>query len=72
MNYKSEKHKQYGIGRNYFGIWFSSTEIENSYYKSFRVSLFPLDVYVIFENSSFCFRVKLFRHITMSSMLEVN
>tara|TARA_R100001530_G_C4230045_1_gene132411 strand:- start:333 stop:551 length:219 start_codon:yes stop_codon:yes gene_type:complete len=72
MNYKSKKHKQYGIGRNYFGIWLLSTKIENSYYKSFRVSLFPLDVYVIFENSSFCFRVKLFRHITMSSMLEVN
>ena len=72
MKNNSENYKQYGIGKNYFGIWFNSGIIDNESYKSFKISLFPLSIHIIIENNAFCLRIKLFERITISSLLEIS
>jgi len=61
----------YGIGGRFAGIWIGSNTINNEYHRFFRILLFPLDIYLIFENVSFCFRIHLFRHLRISSIIEV-
>jgi hypothetical protein len=61
----------YGIGGRFIGIWFGSSKISDDDHKFFRILLFPIDIYLIFENTSFCFRVHLFRHLKISSIIEI-
>ena len=62
---------KYGIGGRFIGTWIGSSTINNEHHRFFRILLFPLDVYLIFENTSFCFRVHLFNHVKISSIIEI-
>jgi hypothetical protein len=62
---------EYGIGGRFAGVWFGSSIISDQHHRFFRILLFPIDIYLIFENTSFCFRVHLFRHLKISSIVEI-
>ena len=62
---------KYGIGGRFIGIWIGSSIISDEHHRFFRILLFPFDIYLIFENMSFCFRVHLFNRIKISSIIEI-
>ena len=72
---------EYGIGGRFIGIWIGSSIIKidrqalgghgEEHHRFFRILLFPIDIYLIFENTSFCFRMHLFRHLKISSIIEI-
>ena len=62
---------KYGIGGRFAGIWIGSSIISDEHHRFFRILLFPIDIYLIFENTSFCFRMHLFNHVKISSIIEI-
>ena len=62
---------EYGIGGHFIGIWIGSSIYDDEHHRFLRILLFPFDVYLIFENTSFCFRMHLFNYIKISSIVEI-